>query len=95
MLSSKYGLGVDQILGATVIDAQGVVREADETMLTAIRGAGGIVGVIAELKIRIYPLDQVSDAFSASYSLSDKTPGACRSHHISTYGPGRHNPKFQ
>ncbi|KAJ5658894.1 hypothetical protein N7507_005345 [Penicillium longicatenatum] len=59
MLSSKYGLGVDQILGATVIDAQGVVREADETMLTAIRGAGGIVGVIAELKIRIYPLDQV------------------------------------
>ncbi|KAJ6084653.1 hypothetical protein N7486_011453 [Penicillium sp. IBT 16267x] len=59
MLSSKYGLGVDQILGATVIDAQGVVRDADETMLTAIRGAGGTVGVIAELKIRIYPLGQV------------------------------------
>ncbi|KAJ5893179.1 hypothetical protein N7504_009870 [Penicillium tannophilum] len=59
MLSSKYGLGVDQILGATVVDAEGVVREADETMLTAIRGAGGTVGVIAELKIRIYPLDQV------------------------------------
>lgn len=62
MLSSKYGLGVDQILGATVIDAQGVVRDADETMLTAIRGAGGTVGVIAELKIRIYPLGQVSKA---------------------------------
>lgn len=84
LLSSKYGLGVDQILGATVIDAQGVVREADETMLTAIRGAGGTVGVIAELKIRIYPLDQVSDALSTSLVLSDKFPGTCRSNHIST-----------
>ncbi|KAJ5778768.1 hypothetical protein N7520_002014 [Penicillium odoratum] len=59
LLSSKYGLGVDQIVGATVINAHGVIQEADDMMLRAIRGAGGTVGVIAELRIRIYPLDQV------------------------------------
>lgn len=59
LLSSKYGLGVDQIVGAQVVDGQGRVREADEAMLTAIRGAGGVVGVIVELTIRVYPVNQV------------------------------------
>ncbi|KAJ5175757.1 uncharacterized protein N7482_001634 [Penicillium canariense] len=59
MLSSKYGLGVDQIVGATVVDAEGIIREADETMLTGIRGGGGSLGVIVELTIKVYPQDQI------------------------------------
>ncbi|KAJ6015947.1 hypothetical protein N7540_010538 [Penicillium herquei] len=59
LLSTKYGLGVDQIVGATIVDANGNIREADERMLTVIRGGGGAVGVIVEVKIKIYPLDQV------------------------------------
>ena len=61
LLSTKYGLGVDQIVGATVVDANGNICEADEKMLTVIRGGGGTVGVIVEAKIKIYPLDQVRD----------------------------------
>ena len=61
LLSTKHGLGVDQIVGATVVDAQGEIREADERMLTVIRGGGGIVGVVVEMEIRIYPSNQVSD----------------------------------
>lgn len=64
LLSTKYGLGVDQILGATVVDAQGNIREADEKMLTVIRGGGGTVGIIVDLKIKVYPLDQVSALLS-------------------------------
>lgn len=60
LLSPKFGLGVDQIVGATVVDSQGLIREANEDMLTAIRGAGGALGVIVELKIKAHRLDQVS-----------------------------------
>lgn len=59
LLSAKYGLGVDQIVGARVVDAKGAIREADETMLTGLRGGGGSLGVIVEIKIKVYPLDKV------------------------------------
>ncbi|KAJ5128222.1 hypothetical protein N7448_001940 [Penicillium atrosanguineum] len=59
LLSATCGMGVDQILGAKVIDARGSIRDADETMLTAIRGGGGAFGVIYELKIKVYALNQV------------------------------------
>lgn len=59
MLSAHYGLGADQIVGATVVDHRGSIREADSAMLTAIRGAGGALGVIVELKVKTYPLDEV------------------------------------
>ncbi|CEJ54980.1 hypothetical protein PMG11_01266 [Penicillium brasilianum] len=58
-LSSKYGLGVDQIVGAKVVDAEGKIRDADEPMLTGIRGGGGSLGVIVEITVKIYPQDQV------------------------------------
>lgn len=60
MLSTKCGLGVDQIVGAKIVDARGRLRDADESILTVIRGAGGVVGVIAELTVKVYPIDQVS-----------------------------------
>lgn len=60
LLSSKFGLGVDQILGAQVVNAEGNIVDADEQMLKGIRGAGGNFGVIVELTIKVYPLKKVS-----------------------------------
>ncbi|KAL5338364.1 hypothetical protein BJX70DRAFT_366891 [Aspergillus crustosus] len=54
--SSHWGLGVDQIIGATVVTADGEIVAADEERLQGIRGAGGVFGVILDLKIKVYPL---------------------------------------
>jgi FAD/FMN-containing dehydrogenase len=59
LLSAEYGMGADQILQAKLVDANAAVRDADEDMLTAIRGGGGALGVIVELTIKVYPLAQV------------------------------------
>jgi FAD/FMN-containing dehydrogenase len=59
LLSSTYGLGVDQIVGAKIVDAEGQIRDADEPMMTGIRGGGGSLGVIVEITVKIYPQDQV------------------------------------
>ncbi|KAM5376404.1 hypothetical protein ACJZ2D_005458 [Fusarium nematophilum] len=58
-LAGKYGLGVDQIVGAQYVNAEGEVVEADEEALTGLRGGGGCFGVIAELTIKVYPLSEV------------------------------------
>lgn len=57
--SSRFGLGVDRIVGAKVINAQGEPVEADADLLKAIRGAEGAFGVIVELTISIYKLDWI------------------------------------
>lgn len=59
LLSAHYGLGVDQILAARVVNANGDLVDADECMLKGIRGGGGTLGVIVELTIRVYPLEKV------------------------------------
>lgn len=59
LLSTKYGLGSDQILGARVVDGQGNIVDADETLLTAIRGGGGSVAIIYELLIKLYHSEKV------------------------------------
>jgi hypothetical protein len=58
--SSHWGLGADQILGATVINPDGEIIAADEALLQGIRGAGGLFGVIIDLTIKVYPLTTVS-----------------------------------
>ncbi|KAM3085840.1 hypothetical protein ACMFMG_002898 [Clarireedia jacksonii] len=62
--SAYYGLGVDQIVGAKLVDSEGHVRDSDtageEGLLRAIRGSGGALGVIVELRIRVYPLKKVN-----------------------------------
>lgn len=60
LYSSSYGLGVDHILGARLVLADGSVVEVDENhhpdLFWALRGAGnGIWGVLTQLTIRIYP----------------------------------------
>ncbi|KAJ5757267.1 uncharacterized protein N7511_007449 [Penicillium nucicola] len=69
LLSAQYGFGVDQILQARLVDSQAVIRDADEEMLTAIRGGGGCLGIIVELTIKVYPLNQVQIKFSPAMRL--------------------------
>lgn len=59
-LASYYGLGLDNILGAKVVNATGKVVVANKELLKCIRGAGGAFGVIVELTVRVYPLNRVS-----------------------------------
>lgn len=57
VLAGPYGLGVDQILGATLVGADGklVDTDSDPTLLWALRGAGtGNFGVIVSMRVRVY-----------------------------------------
>jgi FAD/FMN-containing dehydrogenase len=58
--SSHWGLGVDQIIGATLVNPYGEIIKADSALLEGIRGAGGLFGVILDLTIKVYPLTGVS-----------------------------------
>ena len=53
--NGSYGLGVDQILSARLVNAKGQIVEADAETLWGIRGAGGNFGVIVELTLKVYP----------------------------------------
>ncbi|KAL3464846.1 hypothetical protein BJX64DRAFT_275521 [Aspergillus heterothallicus] len=57
--SAQFGLGVDQIIGAKVVNARGDLIEADESLLTGIRGAGGAFGVIVEMTVKIYKMNKI------------------------------------
>ncbi|KAL4752998.1 hypothetical protein BDW72DRAFT_49369 [Aspergillus terricola var. indicus] len=57
--SSAFGLGVDQIVAAKVVDATGSVLNADGELLKGIKGAGGAFGVVVEAVIRVYELDSI------------------------------------
>ncbi|KAL2842916.1 FAD-binding domain-containing protein [Aspergillus pseudoustus] len=54
--SSHWGLGVDQVIGATIVNADGEIETAEEELLQGIRGAGGLYGAIVDLTIKVYPL---------------------------------------
>ncbi|KAI1751588.1 FAD-binding domain-containing protein [Xylaria castorea] len=57
--STSHGLGVDQIVGAKVVNAKGELVEAGAELLQGIRGGGGIFGVIVELTIKVYRLKEL------------------------------------
>ncbi|KAI1273017.1 FAD-binding domain-containing protein [Xylaria sp. FL0933] len=57
--STSHGLGVDQIVGAKLVNAKGELVEADGELLQGIRGGGGIFGVIVELTVKVYPLKEL------------------------------------
>jgi FAD/FMN-containing dehydrogenase len=67
-LSQKFGLAVDQIVGARIVDAQGRIIECEESHLVGIRGGGPALGIILELTIKVYPLQQASNGH---YCLAD------------------------
>lgn len=60
--SSIYGPGVDQIVGAKLVNAKGEVIDAGKDLLEGIRGAGPAFGVVSELTIKVFPLNEVSMA---------------------------------
>ncbi|KAI1169888.1 FAD-binding domain-containing protein [Nemania sp. FL0916] len=70
--SSSHGLGVDQIVGAKVVNAKGELIEADSELLHGIRGGGGIFGIIVELTIKVYPLKELFTSLLI-YESSDLT----------------------
>jgi FAD/FMN-containing dehydrogenase len=58
--AGAYGLGIDQIVAAKIVEANGEVVEADGDILKGIKGAGGNFGVIVEVTIKVYPFGKVS-----------------------------------
>lgn len=62
-LSGQWGLGVDQIIAAEVVDASGNIVQADDEMLKGIRGAGGNFGIVVALEIKLYELKTVRLSF--------------------------------
>ncbi|KAF4949384.1 hypothetical protein FGADI_8952 [Fusarium gaditjirri] len=57
-LSTKYGLGIDQVVSAKYVNAEGALVDAGEEELTAMRGGGGCLGVITEMTIKVYSLKE-------------------------------------
>jgi FAD/FMN-containing dehydrogenase len=61
-LNRKFGLAVDNLRGATMITADGRVRnitgEEDADLFWAIRGGGGNFGVVTEFEFELYPFDR-------------------------------------
>jgi len=61
-LNRKYGLAVDNLRSATLITADGQVRNvsADENddLFWAIRGGGGNFGVVTQFEFELYPFDR-------------------------------------
>jgi hypothetical protein len=63
-----YGFGVDQILGAIVVLADGRIVDTDQEpeLLWAIRGAGaGTFGVVVELRVKVYTTPKLYAGFLA------------------------------
>jgi FAD/FMN-containing dehydrogenase len=58
-LVNTFGLGVDQIIAAKIVTADGKEREADSELLWGIKGAGGAFGVITEVSVKTYELPKL------------------------------------
>ena len=61
-LNRKYGLTIDNVLGATIVTADGQVRtvsaENEPDLFWAIRGGGGNFGVVTEFIYQLHPFDR-------------------------------------
>ncbi|KAK3317099.1 FAD binding domain-containing protein [Apodospora peruviana] len=57
------GLGVDNILAAKVVTADGSLVQADDELLWGIRGAGGNLGVIVETQVKVYSMPKILAGF--------------------------------
>ena len=68
-LSRRYGLGADQLLGATVVLANGTVVDADDELLWALRGGGSGFGVVTNFRIQLHPAPTTLFHFSFEMDL--------------------------
>lgn len=61
-LNRKYGLAVDNVTGATIVTADGQVRQisadAEPDLFWAIRGGGGNFGVVTDFEFQLHPFER-------------------------------------
>ena len=61
-LNRKYGLTIDNVLGAEIVTADGKVRqvsaENEPDLFWAIRGGGGNFGVVSKFHFQLHPFDR-------------------------------------
>lgn len=67
-----WGLAIDNLLGATLVTADGRIREVgpadDPDLYWAIRGGGGNFGVATEFRLRLHPFDPMIYGGTAIYA---------------------------
>ncbi|KAL2836576.1 FAD-binding domain-containing protein [Aspergillus pseudoustus] len=89
--SPLFGLGVDQIIGAKVVDGHGEIVKADKELLKAIKGGGGAFGVVVEVIVTVYKLDKIF-AGAVLYNSEDLrstiTQYSCGYQSLKTEGDG-------